>query len=50
MIEGEKIVIEQHPRAGWAEAFQRIAELGEDKLLIPDVFEDETFDDIPWNK
>ncbi|KAA6323987.1 hypothetical protein EZS27_026625 [termite gut metagenome] len=50
MIEGEKIVIEQHPRAGWAEAFQRIAELGEDKLLIPDVFEDETFDDIPWDE
>ncbi|KAA6345659.1 hypothetical protein EZS27_006798 [termite gut metagenome] len=50
VIEDEKIIIEQHPRAGWAEAFQRIAELGEDKLLIPDVFDEETFDDIPWEE
>jgi antitoxin MazE len=50
MIEGEKIVIEQHPRAGWAEDAKRLAANGHDALLIPDVFEDETFDDIPWEE
>ena len=32
------------PRQGWAEAFQQMREEGDDELLIPDVFEDETFD------
>ncbi|KAA6325236.1 hypothetical protein EZS27_025525 [termite gut metagenome] len=49
-IEDERIVIEQHPRAGWAEASMRMHENGGDKLLMPDVFEDETFDDIPWEE
>jgi antitoxin MazE len=50
MVEDGKIIIEQHPRAGWAEASMRMHENGSDKLLIPDVFEDETFDDIPWEE
>jgi hypothetical protein len=31
------------PRKGWSEAFQKMHEAGDDKLLIPDVFEDESF-------
>jgi len=33
------------PRAGWAEASKKISKLGEDELLIPDVFENETLDE-----
>ena len=33
------------PRKGWAKAFKRMAKNGDDKLLIPDVFEDETFEE-----
>jgi hypothetical protein len=29
---------------GWADAFRKYAEEGEDRLMIPDVFEDEK----PW--
>lgn len=35
------------PRKGWAEACKKMAINGGDKLLIPDVFEDETFEE--WN-
>jgi antitoxin MazE len=35
------------PRKGWAEACKKMAKNGDDKLLIPDVFEDETFEE--WN-
>ena len=31
-------------RRGWAKAFKRMAKNGDDKLLIPDVFEDEKFE------
>jgi antitoxin MazE len=37
------------PRKGWAEAFQKMHEPGDDKLLIPDVFEDEKFLTDPEN-
>ncbi len=33
------------PRQGWAKAFKRMAKNGDDKLLMPDVFEDETFEE-----
>lgn len=33
------------PRKGWAEAFQKMHENGDDQPLLPDVFEDETFDE-----
>ena len=36
------------PRAGWDEAFKAMHENGDDDLLVPDVFEDETFDDLPY--
>jgi antitoxin MazE len=35
-------------RKGWAEAFQAMAENGDDNLLIPDLFEDENLDDCTW--
>lgn len=38
----EKIKINP-PRKGWSEAFQKMHVAGDDKLLIPDVFEDESF-------
>ncbi|MEK7719831.1 MAG: AbrB/MazE/SpoVT family DNA-binding domain-containing protein [Bacteroidota bacterium] len=33
------------PRKGWEEAFQAAHENGDDNSLIPDVFDDETFDE-----
>jgi hypothetical protein len=33
------------PRRGWEDAFKRMAKNGDDKLLMPDVFEDETFEE-----
>lgn len=35
----------QKARKGWAEAFQQMSENQEDKLLIPDVFEDESLEE-----
>ena len=57
IIDGDEITIEVNennillkkatevPRKGWAEASKKMAKTGEDKLLIPDVFEDETFEE-----
>lgn len=33
------------PRTGWAITAKKMAENDDDKLLIPDFFEDENFDD-----
>ena len=33
------------PREGWEEALREMHENGEDELLIPDVFEDEIWED-----
>ncbi|AQY21028.1 AbrB/MazE/SpoVT family DNA-binding domain-containing protein [Riemerella anatipestifer] len=35
------------PRKNWEQAFQKMHENGEDKLLIDDIFEDENFEE--WN-
>lgn len=35
------------PRKGWDEAFKKMHESGDDKPLMPDVFEDENFEE--WN-
>ena len=40
--------VDPEKRKGWGEAFKKMAEAGDDKLLIPDVFEDETSDDWTW--
>ena len=48
-VEEDRIVLEpvrKNPRAGWAEAAQKMHERGDDKLLIPDVFADEEF--LEW--
>ena len=47
-FEEECIVIEpvkENPREGWAESFMEMHKVGDDELLIPDVFEDEEFED-----
>jgi antitoxin MazE len=33
------------PRKGWEKAFKKMSQNGDDKLLIPDVFKDETFEE-----
>ena len=33
------------PRKGWEKSFKKMHENGDDKLSIPDVFEDENFDE-----
>lgn len=33
-----------NPREGWEEQFRQMHENGDDQLLIPDVFEDETWE------
>ena len=47
-LDGNNIVIKAQPRQGWAEAAKRAHENGDDELLIPDVFEDEKFEDWTW--
>lgn len=32
------------PRKGWDQAFDKMRKAGDDKLLLPDVFEDEDFE------
>lgn len=47
ILEDEFLVIKpiQKPRAGWNEAFRQMHENGDDALLLPDVFEEEDWDD-----
>ena len=33
------------PRQGWDKAFKQMNESGDDQLLLPDVFQDENFDE-----
>jgi antitoxin MazE len=33
------------PRKGWDKAFQKMHEQGDDKLLLDDVYEDDTFEE-----
>jgi antitoxin MazE len=49
LLENGKIVIQSAPREGWAEAAQRMAIAGDDALLMPDVFEDETLNEWTWD-
>jgi antitoxin MazE len=34
-----------NPREGWSEQFQRMHKMGDDNLMIDDVFEDEGFEE-----
>ena len=49
ILEEDRIILKPKntPRKGWAEAFKKMHENGDDKLLIDDVFEDENFEE--WN-
>lgn len=46
VLEQDHIILKpvKSPRAGWDKAFQRMAERGDDALLMPDVFPDEDLD------
>ena len=37
----------QEPRKGWEKSFKKMHENGDDKLVVPDVFGDEKFEE--WN-
>lgn len=47
ILEKGQIVIKpiSRPRKGWEKAFKKMAENGEDKLLINDVFDDENLEE-----
>ncbi|HEY0055345.1 MAG TPA: AbrB/MazE/SpoVT family DNA-binding domain-containing protein [Pedobacter sp.] len=50
-VKDNKIIIspaQTERRKGWADAFQRMAEEGDDQLMMPDVFGDENHDDWTW--
>lgn len=50
-IEDNKMIIESlstEPRADWLERFAQADSLNSDSELVPDVFEDEGFDDWKW--
>ncbi len=47
VLEKNCIIIKpkNEPRKGWEKAFKKMKKDGADKLLIPDVFQDEDFDE-----
>ena len=51
-MENEKLIVrpskKKKPREGWEESFKKMHENGDDELLIPDVFEDEDFENWTW--
>ncbi|HEY7314246.1 MAG TPA: AbrB/MazE/SpoVT family DNA-binding domain-containing protein [Gemmataceae bacterium] len=50
-VEGDLLVIhplKKKPRAGWARAFQEMAQAGDDKLLDPDVPALTAWDEDEW--
>ena len=50
-IKNKHIVIsapEENKRKGWEESFKEMAANGDDKLVIPDVFNDENTSDWTW--
>jgi len=48
-LERDQIIIKpkNEPRKGWDKAFKEMHENKDDENLMPDIFEDETFDE--WN-
>jgi antitoxin MazE len=46
VLEQDRIIMRpvKPPRDGWSAAFKRMAERGDDALLLPDVFADEDLD------
>lgn len=49
ILEKEQIILKpiSQPRQGWEESFKEMRANGDDRLLIDDVFEDESFEE--WN-
>jgi antitoxin MazE len=47
VLEKNYIIIKpkSEPRKGWEKAFKKMHKNGDDKLLIPDVFQDEDFEE-----
>ncbi len=47
ILEEECIILKPkvEPRKGWDDAFQKMHELGEDKPMMPDILEDENFEE-----
>lgn len=47
ILEKGRIILKPNsvPRKGWEKSFKQIRENGDDKLLIDDIFEDETFEE-----
>ena len=47
ILEENQIILRpiDEPRKGWRDAFKKMAERGDDKLIIDDVFDDENFDE-----
>lgn len=43
--EGDSIIITPAPRQGWSEKAKSMHKAGDDALLIPDVFDDETLEE-----
>jgi antitoxin MazE len=50
ILEKGRIILKPkpEPRKNWDKAFKKMHQLGDDKLLIDDVFENEFFEE--WNK
>lgn len=49
-VEGSTLILRRPaapPRAGWADASRKVAELGDDALVLPD-FENEADQDLTW--
>ena len=40
-----KTVLKDSPRKGWEKAFKQMHENGEDKPLMPDIFNEENFEE-----
>jgi len=49
-VTNEQIVIKSIPRQGWADSAKEMAQAGDDKLLMPVVFEDENTDWWKWDE
>jgi antitoxin MazE len=47
VLEKEYIIIKprKEPRRGWEKAFRKMYEQGDDWLILPDIFEDEDFEE-----
>lgn len=47
-IDNDSILIKPQPRQGWAAAARQAHENGDDRLLIPDFFNDENTEEWTW--